>query len=446
MASTITNSFKRIFLDELLDSSENFYAALSRSDAFAAPSIISSPKFQMDTRHGLIAAKIISGVSYVVPLVEWASGTVYNQYNNEDDAQTNFYVVNSNREVFLCVEQGKIPTTSTATDSIVEPTAGSAKFQTKTFATIDGYKWRYLYRMSNLAYATFKTNSFMPVKKMVDTNTLIAEELQQLILQDSSISGEILGIYIDSGGTGYTNTPTISITGNGTGGSFSAEINNGKIVAVRVDSDFVNGGFNHGSGYEYAKINLSTGDAVLRPIFGPYNGTAADPTMTLKANSIMFQTQFEEDEAGTILTNDNNFYQVALMKNLKKYNSDSDFSGNTGNALKILSVTSVTDRTGFLGTFFTPDETIFGKFVAFDSDAGNLLYYYQNDSTGFGIFDAGDIIQCNGETASVTGRINPDFNAYSGDILYINNLNNPIDRSEGQIEDVRIVIQLAECN
>ena len=61
MASTVTNSFKRIFLDELLDSSENFYVGLSRSDVFVVPSNIASTKFQNETRHGLVAVKVLSG-------------------------------------------------------------------------------------------------------------------------------------------------------------------------------------------------------------------------------------------------------------------------------------------------------------------------------------------------------------------------------------------------
>jgi len=443
MASTVTNSFKKIFLDQLLDSSENFYIGISRSDAFVAPSNIASTKFQTETRHGLIAVKVVSGISYVVPTVTWTSGTVYNQYTNEDDSQTNFYVVNSNREVFLCIEQGKV--FGVVQDSIVEPTSLLAGNQAKTFATADGYKWRFLYKISNLAYSTYRTSSFTPVKKVVSLGTFIPEEIQQLVLQDSSVSGEILGVYIDSAGTGYTNTPTLTVVGNGTGASFSAEINAGKIVAVRVDSDTVNGGFKHGSGYDYANITLSSGNAKLRPILGPRDGTSIDPRKTLRSNSIMFQTQFQEDEEGTILTNSNNFYQVALIRNLEKYDSDIYFTGNTGNGLKILELTAISDQAGFLGTVSNQTDTVRAKFVAFDSAAGSLLYYYQDDSTGFNVFDPGSTIVCNGETASIVSLINPDFNAYTGDILYINNLNNPIDRAIGQIEDVRIVIRLTNC-
>ena len=130
------------------------------------------------------------------------------------------------------------------------------------------------------------------------------------------------------------------------------------------------------------------------------------------------------------------------MKNLKKYGVDSDFTGNSGNALKILELTAISDQTGFLGIVSNQTDTIRAKFVSFDSAAGNLLYYYQNDSTGFDTFQAGTTIISNGETASIVSLVDPDVNAYSGDILYINNLSNGIDRAIGQIEDVRIVIRL----
>jgi hypothetical protein len=47
-----------------------------------------------------------------------------------------------------------------------------------------------------------------------------------------------------------------------------------------------------------------------------------------------------------------------------------------------------------------------------------------------------------GATANIVNLVNPDVDAYSGDILYINTLASAVERSAEQTEDIRIVIQL----
>ena len=47
-----------------------------------------------------------------------------------------------------------------------------------------------------------------------------------------------------------------------------------------------------------------------------------------------------------------------------------------------------------------------------------------------------------GGTATITSVVNPDVDAYSGEILYINTLDEAITREADQTEDIRIVIQL----
>ena len=74
----------------------------------------------------------------------------YEAYDNNNPYQTNFYVINSSREVFLCIQQGKNADGS-AKNSFVEPTSTLASQEAKTFETGDGYLWRYMYKMSNLA-------------------------------------------------------------------------------------------------------------------------------------------------------------------------------------------------------------------------------------------------------------------------------------------------------
>ena len=445
MTSSVTNNYKSHLLDLMrqdIDSDgSKYYIGLAKAEAFTQPSDISSIRFQNRVRHTLQSVKVVNGTSFVIPTVNWSNGTIYNQYDDNDHDQIDFYVVNSNREVFLCVHQA-VSDTGVALQSTVEPTSTLSGSTKNTFATSDGYKWRYMYKISNLAFSNFKTNSYIPVKKVSGTS-FISEEIQQSQFQNLSVAGEILSIAIDSSGTGYGSAPTISIVGNGSGASFTTKIYQGKIVGVEVDSDGL-GNYQHGSGYDYANISLSSGDAVLRPILGPAEGTHANPVNTLRSNSLMIQSSFQATENNTILTK-NDFHQVALIKNPSKYGVDSDFTGNTGNALKNMNI-SVT-----VGSIFDEDNdevisnaagTTSAKVFHHDT-TNNVLYYYQDEETGFNAFTTSDIItgSISNTSASISVINDPDLNAYSGDILYINNVD-AIDRADNQTEDIRIVIQL----
>lgn len=445
MTSAVTNDFRHLLIDLLKSDIDNgasqYYIGLARAQSFDVPADITSLHFQSHVRHTLQSVKTMSNASFVIPTVTWQSGTIYNAYDDNDFDQTNFYVVNSSRELFLCVEK---PVNASGIDvaSTIEPTSTLANNTAKTFSTTDGYKWRFLYKISNLAYVNYRTRSYTPVKKVLTSDSIV-EESQQYNLQNTSVAGEIIGLAIDSAGTGYDSSSSLAITisGNGSNASFTASIFNGSIVSVTVDSDG-NGIYSHGSGYDYASATVASGDAVLRPILGPKEGTAADPVKTLKSKAIMLQTSFQDNETDTILAQ-NDFSQVVLLRNLHKYGSDSDFTSNTGNALKSVNITLTS------GSSFDEDETITNTLstasakVFYHDTVNEVLYYYQTTETGFTSFNSGQTIQGDNSStaATIDSLVDPDVDPYSGEILYINNITS-VDRADNQTEDIRTVIQL----
>jgi len=444
MSSAITNKFRGLLLDllkgDLDSSSPNYYIGLARADAFTAPDPINSPYAQSQIRHSLQAVKTVSNSSFVIPTVNWENGTIYEAYDDADPDQTNFYVMDNLNQVFICIEQGKTDD-GIAQPSTIEPNITGGL----TFRTNDGYKWRFMYRISNLAYSNYRSEVYSPVKNMIGEQSFIQEEVFQKQLQDNSVPGEIIGLAIDSTGTGILSIPSISIEGNGTGAQFTCTLNNGKITRVQVDSD-VDGLFRHGTGYDYATANLSIGDAVLRPIFSPRAGLHADLQHTFKSKALMIQQDFIGDEQSTLLV-ENDFSQIALFRGITQYGSDSAFTGNTGIALKSI----ILDSAGLSGTFdedavfVNGPQTSKGKVLHFDATI-NKLYYWQDETTGFNAFNAGGTVTqttggVNAGNGQILSVINPAVDAYSGDILYINNVSS-IDRASNQTEDIRIVIQL----
>lgn len=442
--SSITNDGKKTVLNQLkqdLDSAGSYYyIGLSGADSSAA-----GLYDQTRARNELHFLKQVSGNSFVVDTYDWTSGTVYNAYDDNVD-QSQFYVINSSNEVFVCVETAK-NASGVKQASTIEPSAaiaGTYDSIRRSFPTGDGYVWRYLYQLSGTAVNRFKSNDFTPVNKIVGVASS-PEEQQQQSLQNNSRAGEILGIAIDSSGHGYQFTPRIDIEGNGTGASFSATISDGKIIKIVVDSDAnASERLLHGSGYDYAKVIPSGGNALLRPIISPKDGINRDPVATLKSDKLMIQTNIQGDENGQIpLANPtNDFKQIALIRNPLQYDSVDKFFGFAGNTMDYFTVS------GGSGTFtadeiFETSSQVKGKTYWHDT-TNNYLYYVQNDSTGFGEFTVSEtIFSTTTSTSKVISAMNdPTIDRYSGDIMYINNLDDAISRTSAQSEDLRVVIDL----
>ena len=450
MTASVTNSFREHLLTLLKSDIDSdgvpYHIGIAQPDSDASTPLNSGSMYdQSKFRHTLQSVKVLSNASYVVPTVTWVSEAPYEAYDNNNPYQTNFYVINSSREVFLCIQQGKNADGS-AKNSFVEPTSTLANQEAKTFETGDGYLWRYMYKMSNLAYGTFRTKTYTPVKQVTNRATTIPEEITQIGLQDSSVPGQILNIAVDNGGVNYT-SPTITISGNGSGAQFFAEVFDNKIVNVRCDSNGL-GDFLHGTNYDYAQVVVTDpgggSGAKLRAVLSSRDGVNKDPVSTLKCREIMLQTDFIGTEENTIVANGTDFRQVGVIKGLEKYTSDSDFTGNTGKVTKILTLgsESIQAPESWIDndTFSNALQTVTAK--VFDLD-GTTLYYYQDEETGFENFSLNEsIINTAGGTASIVNLVNPDVDAYSGDILYINTLASAVERSAEQTEDIRIVIQL----
>ena len=443
MSASVTNDLRKFLLDHLMSdvlggdsSSSNYYVAIGRSTDYTSGTSIDSREEQFKFRNSMQMVKVLSNTSFVIPTVTWQPNDTYEAYSERDSNQSRFYVVNSDNEVFICIDSPNSPST-------VEPTSSLANHKPFTFKTVDGYYWRYMYTVSNLAYSNFRTSKYTPVKKVLGVTGSIGipEEEQQLILQDSAVDGEILRLEIDSSGINYPGIAPIMISGNGTGASFSANLDaSGSIVSVTVDSD-ASGLFRHGSGYDYAAADPIGGDGVLTPVFAPKGGLNADPVVSLKSKSLMLQVDIQGDEKETLLT-ENDFRQVALIRDPKAYDSDGSFVANTGIAMKSFNLTPLSAT----GTF--AEDTVFstsigsatGK-VFFHDVPNDILYYYQDLETEFEPFTNGLSITDGSVTASILSQNNPDIDPYSGDILYLNNIST-VDRSEDQTEDIRIVIEL----
>lgn len=445
MAAVITDYFKNLvalkILDDILDSAQNYYIGVGRSEQWDSDDTTVTPtntqKAIRDCRLAMQSIKAIGDVSMVVPRANWTSGSIYSAWNdNQAGYPTNpYYVITDQNTVYICLKQSK-NSLGAAVTSTVQPTSTS----TTPFTTADGYTWKYLYTVTALDSSKYLTANFMPVRFVSFTDSSSsALDIDQKGVQDAAIPGQISGIRVASGGTGYTSAPTITIVGDGTGALATATVSNGAITKIEMNNDSAA----MGSGYTFANAVLSGGggtSAAVYPILSPVLGFGGDPRVDLKSSMIMVNAKPAGDEGGDfIITND--FRQISILRNPKKSN-DSDFVGLVGSTLKILNLSSV-------ATAFTVDRIIEGSVSGAKAyidkyDGVSKIYYHQSDITGYDTFDSGETItEINGAGEGILATLadsDAEVNPLSGDIIYYDN-HAAIERSAEQTEDIKAIIR-----
>jgi len=456
MVATITAEMKKRFIDDFkLDADSSairYYIGISRSedwnDSDTAPSPVNTEREQRDFRHGLQSVKEVTNFSFVIPRVNWTSGTTFAAYSDTVVAHPTvaYYAMIESNQVYVCLRQGT-NAAGVAQPSTVAP-AGTTNI---SFTTADGYAWKFLYSIGTLDAAAFKSANFIPVKLQGSTDSSSnATDVEQLAVQAAAIGGrQIVGFSIDAAGTGYTSNPTVTITGNGTGAAASAIQSGGSIVKITIDDSAST--LKMGTGYEYASIALSGGGgsgATGKVIFGPKAGFGADPIDDLRARAIMFNAKPVGTEEGEFIVG-NSFRQIGLIRNPQKAQAaDSDFTASDGNCLRRLAMPTIS--TAFTQRTIMTGGTSGAKAFVNKTDSDEI-WYHQTEATGFTEFTEGEAVTDTSGGAGVTQAAGTDGDAfafieplvdkYSGDLMYIEN-RAAITRSADQTEDIKVIIEI----
>jgi hypothetical protein len=112
-----------------------------------------------DPWHSMIAAKKINtnDMSFAIRRYNWTSGTVYAEYDDKNTLfyDSQFYVLTDDNHVYKCLFNNR------GAASTVKPTGTS----TSTISTADGYRWKFMYDVSNADVLKFVTPAYIPVKR-----------------------------------------------------------------------------------------------------------------------------------------------------------------------------------------------------------------------------------------------------------------------------------------
>lgn len=132
----------------------------------------------------MFGKKIASGD--VVPMVskkQWQSNTVYVEYDDKDNtlSEKDFYVVTSENKIYKCIHNKQ------DSRSTVEPSHTETGFPP---SEVDGYRWQFLYEITNEQMLTFATENYVPV-------------FENDVVKKTAIDGAIFNIIVEANGSSY---------------------------------------------------------------------------------------------------------------------------------------------------------------------------------------------------------------------------------------------------
>jgi len=458
----------------------------------------------------MIALKRINAAdaARVVRKITWTSGTTYEMYRHDYSRSnispqtsstnlydTNFYVMNSDYRVYICLQNGTNPENQSGRPSLDEPlftdleprSAGSSG---------DGYIWKYLFTIKPNDLIKFDSTSFIPLPQDWSTNTDVAA-----VRNNSSTSGLLKIVTITNRGVGYGTATTynnVPIKGDGDGAKCSVVVN----AAGKIDSVEITNG---GSEYTFATVDLGavglinpsgSTDAAFNVIIPPQGGHGADIYRELGAYRVLIYSRLENDVTNPDFITGNQFARVGLVKDPFAFGSTNKLTISKASATYALKLTGA----GATTTTFAADaditqkigigSTAVGRVINWDSTTGVIKYWqdrrlagFNTDGTantnpqyGFKLFrftpsptsGAGTTVfggslnlnidtnfgtlatpgvstSINNRTYNlgmsfVQGVANPEVEKYSGEIIYVDNRAS-VTRSSQQKEDIKIVLE-----
>ena len=487
------------FRDTLL-STNRVYMFIGRAKSWGTPDSppanepIDSFEYHRDSYRDSVAFKRIdiADTALVIPRIDWidpvnttgGTGKVYSMYKPDYSPSkttsngssrlfdSNYYVMNSEFNVYKCLYNGQSPDFPKGRPSLVEPTGTSTTvIETGDSAGVYSYRWKYMYTIDADNILKFVTSEFIPVL----TNSLVKSAASQ---------GSVDTIVVENAGTGYNNGTYTNVPVRG-----DWEINGGTqafctvtVVSGSVTSVIMT---TAGSGYTFGAVdvslipNIGSGtSASLDVVIPPNGGHGSDAARELGSYRLMFSTKLETTNAFVDFPSDLTYRRIGLVLNPFDFNTTTVANQNTRSAARAIKFPQ--SGAGTPSGNFAPGDIITqattnakGFVVSYDSTTKTLKYVqdsadgvYQGNVVDFS--GANEITSDSNVTATpdstfgtstipvsqitigvsvyelglsfIGGYANQEIEINSGEVLYIDN-RNPITRSADQNEELKVVIE-----
>ena len=379
-----------------------------------------SSQYLDDVKRNIIYAKPLtsSDAALVTKRYNWESGFVYTAWRSDVDmtfpdfwidAGHPYYVYNPQTDssgniqhnVYICISNnnGAIST---------DPPTGQS---VEAFSCNDGYRWKYMYDISEEMASKFLTETWLPVP-------IYESQKTESHLQAEAVTsgGSIDGVFIENPGTGYTKA-SIEVIGDGEGAVIDAKID---IYTKTLRSVEIK---NAGTGYSTIemKVNGNGSGGKVSFTVSPINGHGVDIPTELGARWVMIAAKFVRNENGAFPTS-SPYRTLGLITNV--FTNDKEYLKSAG--VKFFDEMQIINASG--------DFPFTSKIYGTISKA--TAYILDKDITGTsgtiyiigrkGNFQEGEPIRIEGNSSSGNiiqgGYIESNINHLSGDILYLENM------------------------
>ena len=475
------------------------------------PSPLDGFKEENEIKQSIIAMKQITSqdVRRLVRKVEWVSGTTYEMYRHDYSVynrtpvneatslyQSNYYVINDDLRVYICLQNGTDPENPTGKPSYDQP--DFIDLEPRAAGTSgDGYIWKYLFTIKPSEIVKFDSIEYIPVPESWG----VAGETAAT--KNNAVDGKVETILIDNRGSNYqpisTSFSNVPILGDGTGGKATITIDSfGKVSEVFVTDggkDYTYGTIQFYPGAPETQSGESLGNlantgigttsyASFKVIMPPKGGHGYDVYRELGAYRVLLFSRYETIETNPDIILGNDFARVGILKNPTIPNSRTEIlSQNMVSGLGALKLSGVTTATTYavdsvIKQTVGVGSTAVGFVASWDKTTGVLKYYQptglassesgfkiipftSSPDTGYGVtINCSSIIgpalsidtAFQGITTSINNKIyqlgldfvagigSAEFNKKSGELIYIDN-RAPIPRSASQKEDIKVVLE-----
>jgi hypothetical protein len=406
------------------------------------------------------------------------------------------YVMNSERNVYKCLSNG-------ASSLASEEPLGQNLGNNGNIVTSDGYVWKYLYNIdvgnvflsNNWIPAPSSTedleydgsplttvdgeittivvedpglgyvNSNVQVSPFATACTVLtvsaAVDIPNTIFVNMGVSGNgiVSDTYITavnpisrrinlsfstiSSGGGSANLISIStrvvVQGDGESAFGTATLSNTAIQKITLS--------NYGSDYNWSNVTIygtATGANVAnaRPIISPKFGHGFNSAKELGGHNVMIAVKIGEVDTteGGILSANTSFRQYGLLKNPYKYGESAQVTYSNANTV----ITQTHDVTVAAGDAYSTNDFVYQGSISnptFSAYVGTQTSNVINLTNVRGTISVGTVLRGTITTGrTVVSIVYPEFEPYTGDILYDENIE-VVQRENGQAENIKFVVK-----
>jgi len=514
MAAIVTDQFRILnagnFVDSVGSNSNSYYVFVGLSNPTASgfgretdwdtdtPTPTDNFNYENFVGDSMMYGKRVTStnVRRLARKIEWARGTKYEMYRHDYSLtnlspitrssrlyDANYYVINSEYKVYICIDNGSSGINTTGNASLDEPTFTDLE-PSKAGVSGDGYVWKYLFTITPSDIIKFDSTEYISLPSDWSTSTNAQITAVRGNANSDVNENQIKKIYVDNRGAGYSQgSHELNIIGDGSGAKVVVEVNSsGQITNTVVSSG--------GKGYTYGVVDLgsinanSSTKANLIPVIPPSKGHGYDIYKELGADKVLVYARF--DDSTRDFPVDTNFAQIGIVKNPTSIGSTALFTENQFSSLGSIKFSSTSgtvsigDRinqsvTGGTAKGFVASYDAETKVIKYFQDRSLFLNQTTYDTTDYvGISTLSKVLsfESTGNAVTTTGGFsgsvdtaftgittNPtgskivslgsqftnglsssEINKGSGDVIYLDN-RPVISRNSRQKEDVKIILE-----